>query len=446
MPTIVMFWDEKDIYGTHVSNIRIENPPMGGIAIPPEACGFRLGRYGEEWPHAWHFAAPGLPGKIVSRDPLVYSSSFFSDPSPGPIEARGPVRGCAGKQGTYTFTTPLAEYGVTGVQVIADGAGSFWADFISEDDITWLTQAGDVVPKPIPPEDAKLEPDIFDDIPLVTGCFLDGDNKWHCPADADSSLRGGPASLPPTGAIASFRSEHAHVALVKAAARANLPTASEPAGPVEMVCPSILHLTITFLKAAGAPSAWVHYRIVFASGQVSTKFSLLMSQDGANIAHVEVPIPLKSAHSGPSPGIGSMASTHLAIHSLPATTGAVDDLRAELLPKNRHRGSLCVEITNIESNSRVRSGWMPYDVICVAGSERPTVVPGLRGTDVLAAQAALNRWLSDMGRQDLVLDGDFGPRTELAVKEFQADQGLPPDGKVESRTWRMLLTYPRRGM
>jgi len=36
------------------------------------------------------------------------------------------------------------------------------------------------------------------------------------------------------------------------------------------------------------------------------------------------------------------------------------------------------------------------------------------------------------------VDGDFGPKTEEAVKKFQKENGLTPDGIVGSKTWNAL--------
>jgi len=41
----------------------------------------------------------------------------------------------------------------------------------------------------------------------------------------------------------------------------------------------------------------------------------------------------------------------------------------------------------------------------------------------------------------LEVDGDFGPRTELAVKEFQRRVGLDPDGIVGPLTRAELTKY-----
>jgi putative chitinase len=55
---------------------------------------------------------------------------------------------------------------------------------------------------------------------------------------------------------------------------------------------------------------------------------------------------------------------------------------------------------------------------------------GSSGPDVAAVQAALVRHGFDPGGTD----GNFGPRTEAAVKAFQGQAGLTPDGIVGSET------------
>ena len=49
-----------------------------------------------------------------------------------------------------------------------------------------------------------------------------------------------------------------------------------------------------------------------------------------------------------------------------------------------------------------------------------TLKLGSRGADVKTLQGYLG----------LAQDGSFGPKTEAAVKKFQADSGLTPDGIV----------------
>lgn len=69
-----------------------------------------------------------------------------------------------------------------------------------------------------------------------------------------------------------------------------------------------------------------------------------------------------------------------------------------------------------------------------AGGERSawystTLRRGSTGEGVMVLQQALG---------GLTVDGGFGPLTEAAVKEFQADAGLPQTGVVDEATWRAL--------
>lgn len=44
---------------------------------------------------------------------------------------------------------------------------------------------------------------------------------------------------------------------------------------------------------------------------------------------------------------------------------------------------------------------------------------------------------------EITADGNFGPKTDLAVKQFQKLNGLTPDGIVGQRTWQLLLQGKR---
>lgn len=50
----------------------------------------------------------------------------------------------------------------------------------------------------------------------------------------------------------------------------------------------------------------------------------------------------------------------------------------------------------------------------------------------------LQEILKSLGHLELVIDGDFGKRTELAVKDFQKLNNLGVDGIVGSKTWELL--------
>jgi peptidoglycan hydrolase-like protein with peptidoglycan-binding domain len=86
---------------------------------------------------------------------------------------------------------------------------------------------------------------------------------------------------------------------------------------------------------------------------------------------------------------------------------------------------------------------MPTNV-CV---DLPTLRKGSEGTTVRRLQHMLNPFVSGGEEGSPVVppleeDGDFGPKTEQAVKRFQgADVGtLAVDGIVGRATWTKLLT------
>jgi peptidoglycan hydrolase-like protein with peptidoglycan-binding domain len=66
----------------------------------------------------------------------------------------------------------------------------------------------------------------------------------------------------------------------------------------------------------------------------------------------------------------------------------------------------------------------------------PTVQHGDTGEAVAQAQRALRR-TPNLG---LDVDGEFGPLTETATKEFQKQAGLPVTGVVDEATWQALPT------
>ena len=91
--------------------------------------------------------------------------------------------------------------------------------------------------------------------------------------------------------------------------------------------------------------------------------------------------------------------------------------------------------TYLAHRPRVTSGGTPGANTPAAPGSRPLrlTTPYLQGPDVQQAQAALGRWGAK-----LVADGVFGPTTQKAVAQFQAAQGLEPDGVVGSQTWAAL--------
>lgn len=63
-----------------------------------------------------------------------------------------------------------------------------------------------------------------------------------------------------------------------------------------------------------------------------------------------------------------------------------------------------------------------------------TLKRGNTGSEVRTLQIQLNA----VGNFGLVVDGDFGAKTETAVLKFQADKGLNVDGIVGPKTWAAL--------
>ena len=67
-----------------------------------------------------------------------------------------------------------------------------------------------------------------------------------------------------------------------------------------------------------------------------------------------------------------------------------------------------------------------------------TLKKGSRGEDVRAMQEMLTKLGYDVGAKDGKADGIFGPKTEEAVKAFQAANGLPADGIATIQTLELL--------
>ena len=70
----------------------------------------------------------------------------------------------------------------------------------------------------------------------------------------------------------------------------------------------------------------------------------------------------------------------------------------------------------------------------MANPGQPTILIGAKSDAVRRLQRALRR-TPNLG---LVVDGDFGPATDQAVREFQQGAGLVVDGIVGPLTWAAL--------
>lgn len=72
----------------------------------------------------------------------------------------------------------------------------------------------------------------------------------------------------------------------------------------------------------------------------------------------------------------------------------------------------------------------------------PTLRRGAKGDAVRLLQLALNERLEPS--PNITVDGDFGPETEKAVKEFQEEHDLKETGVVDPETLKRLIAMPNR--
>ena len=71
-----------------------------------------------------------------------------------------------------------------------------------------------------------------------------------------------------------------------------------------------------------------------------------------------------------------------------------------------------------------------------ADPQTPLLSRGATGAAVSALQKGLKLYAGQNPAADPgSVDGDFGPRTEAAVKAYQSDRGVSVDGVVGDRTW-----------
>lgn len=77
------------------------------------------------------------------------------------------------------------------------------------------------------------------------------------------------------------------------------------------------------------------------------------------------------------------------------------------------------------------------------------VTPAMPASDVSPASGAFEKPTTELIQQALQnaglytgkVDGDLGPRTKRAIREFQEQNGLSADGKVGPKTWQKLSPY-----
>ena len=79
---------------------------------------------------------------------------------------------------------------------------------------------------------------------------------------------------------------------------------------------------------------------------------------------------------------------------------------------------------------QIRSG---QPTIAVSSFNMPVLKEGSKGEDVKDLQRLLNKY-----KYGLIVDGIFGPKTKIAVADFQKSKDLIVDGVVGPQTWSAL--------
>lgn len=83
----------------------------------------------------------------------------------------------------------------------------------------------------------------------------------------------------------------------------------------------------------------------------------------------------------------------------------------------------------------------PPIVVVPADGQHPFLEYGSTGPAVAELQRDFNRIFPSYPGLPLAVDEDFGPATELAIREFQRRVGLEVDGEVGPLTWAQLNKY-----
>lgn len=136
-------------------------------------------------------------------------------------------------------------------------------------------------------------------------------------------------------------------------------------------------------------------------------------------------------------GLGN--ASHIGICTMPRGEGAI--------ASSASRG--CVAESKFKGKS-IKGGWnmvgLPNFVMFDYGGDsyepnpsvwRPTIRKGSKGEDVKFCQQLLLDNGYDVGPSGI--DGDYGRKTEEAVKKFQKANGLVEDGVVGPMTWSKLM-------
>jgi peptidoglycan hydrolase-like protein with peptidoglycan-binding domain len=131
------------------------------------------------------------------------------------------------------------------------------------------------------------------------------------------------------------------------------------------------------------------------------------------------------------PNFARKATFGLVAISVTAATAFMTASAATAAPTTRAVHAAAVQTTKVQATTA------PTVVTLIW----PLVVQGNTGERVIAIQNLLNQRIG----AGLVVDGIFGPKTNAAVRNFQASRHILVDGKVGNQTWPLLIIQVQRG-
>lgn len=74
----------------------------------------------------------------------------------------------------------------------------------------------------------------------------------------------------------------------------------------------------------------------------------------------------------------------------------------------------------------------------VVNTEVPLADPAISQASDSPDEKMIQQALKNLGLYTGDIDGSIGPKTKEAIKEFQSNNNLAPDGKVGPKTWAVL--------
>lgn len=111
-----------------------------------------------------------------------------------------------------------------------------------------------------------------------------------------------------------------------------------------------------------------------------------------------------------------------------------------LVKEGSHTAMAVTNGKNVKTAAAPQTAQTAQTTKGVFDMEMTTVCNGCTGEEVKALQILLKgRGFKDDQKKALIVDGDFGSRTEQAVKKAQRKYGITDDGVAGKQTWSKLL-------